>query len=376
MLPRCDASVTGFHMLRTDLLDYDLPSDLIATEPAARRDAARMMVLDRRGKIVAHETVASLPDYLQPGDAMVMNNSRVIPARYVARRLDTGGHVEGLFLHSAGGADVAATLLRPGHRVRPGQQYAVEATGGDVQGAVLTILDRVDDHWLVRLDGPLSWRKMLDRAGHAPLPPYILRQRRLGGDTALDRPEDREQYQTVYAGPDGAVAAPTAGLHLTAELIAACRSRGIETGFVTLHVGAGTFKPVECEFVEQHPIHEEWFSVPQDTIELLQRGRPGSGRLVAVGTTTVRALESVGSSLPAAGESVATRLLITPGYQFGRVDGLLTNFHLPRSSLMALVAAMIGVEPLLRAYREAIDRGYRFYSYGDCMLILPARPEA
>ncbi len=363
-------------MLRTDLLDYDLPAELIATEPAGRRDAARMMVLDRSGRTIAHETVASLPDYLQPGDAMIMNNSRVIPARYVARRLDTGGHVEGLFLHLAGEADVAATLLRPGHRVRPGQQYVVEPAGGESEGAVLTILSRVEDHWLVRLSGPLSWRELLEQAGHAPLPPYILRQRRLGGDAALDRPADREQYQTVYAGPEGAVAAPTAGLHLTAELIAACRSRGVETGFVTLHVGAGTFKPVECEFVEQHPIHEEWFSIPQDTIELLQRRRADSGPLVAIGTTTVRALESLGSSLPAAGESVPTRLLITPGYQFGRVDALLTNFHLPRSSLMALVAAMIGVEPLLRAYREAIDRGYRFYSYGDCMLILPSRQDA
>ncbi len=358
-------------MLRTDSLDYNLPSHLIATHPTARRDAARMMVLDRAGRIIAHDTVADLPRYLTPGDAIVLNNSRVIPARYVARRPDTGGHIEGLFLHLAGRPDLALSLLRPGSKVRLGREYLFETPSGDLPDARLIVEDRVEDHWLVRLTGPHSWFEVLNQAGHAPLPPYILRRRRELGDLALDHPEDRDQYQTVYAGPDGAVAAPTAGLHFTAALLDACRDQGVETAFLTLHVGAGTFKPVECENIEEHPIHEEWFSVPTSTLDLLRRTSATARRVIAVGTTTVRSLESLGDALPPTGLDAATRLLITPGYQFRHVDALLTNFHLPRSSLMALVGAMIGIDALLAAYREAIDREYRFYSYGDCMLILP-----
>lgn len=358
-------------MLRTDALDYELPPELIATHPSPQRDAARMMVLDRGGRIVAHASVRDLPEYLRPNDALILNNSRVVPARYLARRLDTGGHVEGLFLHLAGRPDLATTLLRPGLRVRPDQQYAIETSGGDLPDTRLTIMERVEDQWIVRLHSPLSWREALDRAGHAPLPPYILRRRREQGDHALDTPEDRTRYQTVYAGPDGAVAAPTAGLHFTDELLEACRARGAQTGYVTLHVGAGTFKPIECELVEQHQIHEEWYSAARSTLALLGRTHAAGGRIFAVGTTSVRTLESLPDPLPTADTTGATRLLITPGYRWRHVDGLLTNFHLPRSTLLALVGGLIGVDFLLAAYREAIARGYRFYSYGDCMLILP-----
>lgn len=359
------------NMLRSDALDYDLPPHLIAAYPCPQRDASRMMVLDRSGRILAHRYARDLPEYFGPGDAMILNDSRVIPARFTARRLDTGGRIEGLYLASRSEPRQADALLRPGSRVRLATPYVIESPSGDLEDSRLTVLGREKDHWLIRLDGPLSWSEALGRAGHAPLPPYILSRRREAGDASLDTPEDRARYQTVYAGPEGAVAAPTAGLHFTEDLLAECRRRGVDLGFLTLHVGAGTFKPVETEFVEQHPIHEEWFTVSAATLELLRRTRNRGGRLIAVGTTSVRALESLPDPPPDQTLTAATRLLITPGFRFRRVDGLLTNFHLPRSSLMALVAAVIGVEPLLAAYREAIAREYRFYSYGDCMLILP-----
>lgn len=358
-------------MLRPDALDYDLPPHLIAAYPSPQRDASRMMVLDRSGRILAHRHARDLPEYLQPGDAMILNDSRVIPARFTARRLDTGGRLEGLYLGPRADSREADALLRPGSRVRLATPYVIESPSGDLKDSRLTVLGREEDHWRVHLDGPLPWSEALGRAGHAPLPPYILSRRREAGDASLDTPEDRARYQTVYAGPEGAVAAPTAGLHFTEDLLAECRRRGVDMGFLTLHVGAGTFKPVETEFVEQHPMHEEWFTVSAATLELLRRTRNRGGRLIAVGTTSVRALESLPDPPPDQTRTAATRLLITPGYRLRRVDGLLTNFHLPRSSLMALVAALIGVEPLLAAYREAIAREYRFYSYGDCMFILP-----
>ncbi len=358
-------------MLRSDALDYDLPPHLIAAYPCPQRDASRMMVLDRSGRILAHRRARDLPEYLRPGDAIILNNSRVVPARFTARRLDTGGRVEGLYLGPRSDRRDATALLRPGSRVRLGVDYVIESAAGDLADSRLTVLSREADHWLVRLDGELTWREALERAGHAPLPPYILSRRRESGDAALDTPEDRTRYQTVYAGPEGAVAAPTAGLHFTDDLLAECRRRGVELGFLTLHVGAGTFKPVETEFIEEHPIHEEWFTIPAATLALLRRTRERGGRMIAVGTTSVRALETPPDLAPEGDQTAATRLLIAPGHRFRHVDGLLTNFHLPRSSLMALVAAVIGVEPLLDAYREAIAREYRFYSYGDCMLIVP-----
>lgn len=358
-------------MLRTDALDYDLPPELIATEPPARRDAARMMVLDRQGRVLAHRSVHDLPEYLRAGDALIFNDSRVLPARFSAIRTDTGGRIEGLFLRLAGEPSLAEAMLRPGHRIRPGQTYAVEGRSPDTAPAVLRVVERRADHWLIRLERDIPWHELLAGAGHAPLPPYILRRRRESGDSELDTPADRARYQTVYARQAGAVAAPTAGLHFTPELLDECRARGAELGFITLHVGAGTFKPVDTEFIEQHPIHEEWYTAPRTSIDLLTRTRAAAGRVFAVGTTTVRTLESLPEPLPGEDYSAATRLMITPGATLHRVDGLLTNFHLPRSTLLALVAAMIGVEPLVAAYREAIARRYRFYSYGDCMLILP-----
>ncbi len=358
-------------MLRTDALDYDLPPHLIAAHPAAVRDASRMMVLERSGRIAAHARSRDLPEFLRPGDALILNDSRVIPARFAARRCDTGGRLEGLFLRTPGDPLLAAVLLRPGSRTRVGLEYRIESRDGEMTDSRFTIVEHEGDQWLVRLDGAPSWREVLEIAGHAPLPPYILSRRRREGDVHLDVPEDRERYQTVYAGPEGAVAAPTAGLHFTADLLAACRGRGLSEGFVTLHVGAGTFKPVETEYVEEHLMHDEWYSVPRSTLSLLRRTRDAGGRIVAVGTTAVRTLESLADPLPTEDESGSTRLLITPGCRIRHVDGLLTNFHLPRSTLMALVAAFIGTDALLAAYREAVARSYRFYSYGDCMLILP-----
>lgn len=376
------------HRLRADELEYELPSHLIATRPATPRDSARMLVLRRSDDVIEHRQVRDLPEYLQAGDALVFNNTAVLPARLIGRRADTGGRVEGLFLHETGSRDdrpLWQVMLRSGGRLREGHRIELLNALGQPSGYSFKLRERQEAEWIVHLEQAVQTQTALDAAGWTPLPPYILKAR---GDAAFVDADDRSWYQTVFA--DAArrqsVAAPTAGLHFTPELLRRLAQQGVERIDVTLHVGAGTFKPVTAESLDQHRMHSERYEVSPAALEALHRIKKCSsegsgGRILAVGTTSVRTLESLPSPLPtqhaeSGGQLCSpvaglTDLMIAPPYTFKLTDGMLTNFHLPRSTLLALVGAMVGLDRLKAIYREAIARGYRFYSYGDAMLILP-----
>lgn len=359
-------------MLRTSDLDYELPESRIATRPAEPRDSARLMVVSRAdGSRVEHARVSDLPGFLRVGDVMVVNDTRVAPARLSGRRVGTGGRIEGLFLEQPR-PGVWKAMLKSNSRLRPGM--AIEL--GPI-GLRATLVERAPPGaWLLAIDPPsASPAETLRRIGATPLPPYILSARRRANDSLADE-LDRAWYQTVYAREDGdragSVAAPTAGLHFTEELLERLRGAGVGMERVTLDVGPGTFAPVESETLEQHPMHSEWRRVPASTLEAVRAARGRGARTLAVGTTTARSLESVRGW---AGGDVEgpTDLLIAPGHGWVWVDALMTNFHLPRSTLMALVASLLdgGVERLKELYRIGVDEGYRFYSYGDAMLVLP-----
>jgi len=327
------------------VFDFDLPRRLIARHPPERRDGGRLLVLAREGP-PKHEQVIDLPELLAPGDLLVVNDTRVMHARLAARR-KTGGVVEVLLLE-AGPGPVSA-LLRPGRRLNEGEQLSLPG------GTVVLQKRHPDGSWTVVCDpDPVS---LMECCGEVPLPPY------LGRDA---EPEDALRYQTTYARVPGAVAAPTAGLHLSVELRSALLARGVAFATVTLHVGAGTFRPLCAEDLERGLLHPEYFELPQATVDAVR----DAARVIAVGTTTTRALEaSVVNGVLQAGRGV-TRLFVREGYRFQTVDGLLTNFHLPGSSLLMLVCAFSGRERVAQAYGEAIESGYRFYSYGDAMLLL------
>lgn len=338
-------------------LDYDLPAELIAQAPAPSRDASRLLVIDRTRSGFEDRAFAELPELLRAGDCLVVNNSRVIPARVLARAVD-GRDVELLFVEALDGRRWRA-LTRPGRRSRIG----VELSVGETPGARLRIVGvEADGQRVVEpVDGSIE--ALLIAHGRVPLPPYI---ERFAEPTA----EDLERYQTVYARPPGSVAAPTAGLHFTPHLLEAIRRRGVEVHELTLHVGPGTFRPIKTERVEDHALAPERVSVTATVADAVNRAHDERRRVVAVGTTTARALES------AAGPDGRVRPLdgvadvyITPGHTFRAVDALLTNFHLPRSSLLALVAAFAGRELIMKSYGHAVRAGYRFYSYGDATLI-------
>jgi len=317
------------------------------------------MVLPRAGGAARHHAFRDLPDLLAPGDLVVVNRSRVIPARLLGQR-SRGGEAEILLLRDKGTDGRWEAMVRPGRHLRPGQRVTVDE---DLSVMVESEALAADGRRQVRL---LSKRRdvaaALERCGHTPLPPYIRRP---------DRPEDRERYQTIYAREAGSIAAPTAGLHFTPAVLARLRERGIETAELVLHVGPGTFRPVTAERVEDHVVEPEPFSVPAETAAAVSAARARGGRVVAVGTTTIRVLETVaradGGIDARDGEA---GLVIVPGFAFRAVDALLTNFHLPRSSLLLLVSAFAGRERVLQAYAEAVRAGYRFYSYGDAMLIV------
>jgi S-adenosylmethionine:tRNA ribosyltransferase-isomerase len=336
--------------------DYELPAGRIAQEPLAERDASRLMLLRRAGAL-EHRAFRELPQLLSPGDLLVLNRSRVVPARLLGRRAG-GGAAEALLL-TRHAPDEWDALVRPGDRLKPGsritvsEQLVLHVTSGPLAD---------DGRRRLRLETVgLDPDQAIARLGHVPLPPYIRRP---------DDEADRERYQTVYAREPGSVAAPTAGLHFSDELLGRLAARGIGRAELVLHVGPGTFRPVTAARVEEHRIEPEPFSIPAETAEAIGRTRAAGGRVVAVGTTTVRALEtaadSAGGVTPGAGES---GLVILPGRRFRVVDALVTNFHLPRSSLLLLVAAFAGRERVLGAYAEAVRAGYRFYSYGDAMLL-------
>jgi len=403
------------NMLATAALDYVLPEELIAMSPVSPRDSARLMVLKRSDpSYVEHVHVRDLPGVLGPRDLLVVNTTRVLPARFRAVRADSGGRGEGLFIAersvgtSESGTGLVWQVLLKMRRVKPGVEVNLELNtpSGGRSGVWLKLIERVTrgddaaragasdegaDGWLVAvvhdrsLDGQATTKMVLDRVGLPPLPPYILASRKRH-ELAMEDARDRETYQTVYAagGKDeshgsGSVAAPTAGLHFTPELLARLSAAGVARAEVVLHVGMGTFKPVETEFVEQHAMHAEWCSVPGETVRAMSGDE--ARRVVAVGTTTARTLESYASLEEMRSHPErSTRILITPGYHFKHVGALMTNFHLPRSTLMAMVGAFMddddsargaGLERLIGAYRVAIEMKYRFYSFGDAMLIVP-----
>jgi S-adenosylmethionine:tRNA ribosyltransferase-isomerase len=343
--------------------DFELPDELIAQEPPQLRGQSRLMVVDRRRGTIDHTSFPSLLTYLRPGDLLVLNDTKVFPARLIGHRVPTGGSVECLLLGAGDDASTWDALMHPGQKLKPGARVLFERHGVRLHGEVLS--RHFHGRRTVRLwsDEGMDVAAVVDRIGHVPLPPYIKRG---------ERPSDRERYQTVYARARGSVAAPTAGLHFTPGLLDQLAAGGVERTEVTLHVGYGTFKPVRVVRVEEHAVDAERFSVSADAADALTRARREGRRIIAVGTTTARALETLpvdadGQVHASAGE---TRLFIHPPYEFRTVTGLITNFHLPRSSLLMLAAAFAGRERILDAYREAVARGYRFYSYGDAMLIL------
>jgi S-adenosylmethionine:tRNA ribosyltransferase-isomerase len=359
--------------------DYDLPKDLIAQAPLVERDRARMLVLCRQTGEIQHRTVRALPELLSPGDLLVLNNTRVLPARLYGVREQTGGKWEGLFLRQARDA-LWELMCQTRGRLRAGEWMRIDS--GDACLRLRLMEKTSEGHWLVAPDVTLSHTRLgspgesrlgspmelLERFGHVPLPPYIRK--------GVDQPVDRERYQTVFAERAGAVAAPTAGLHFTPELFTRLDQRGIQRAFVTLHVGAGTFRRIEVENIAEHRLHSEWAELPAATAASIAACNAHGGRVVAVGTTTVRTLETVarepgfgelGKSTSWSGES---DLYIYPPFQFQVVGALVTNFHLPRSSLLVLVSAFAGIDLIRRAYEVAIAERYRFYSYGDAMLIL------
>jgi S-adenosylmethionine:tRNA ribosyltransferase-isomerase len=340
--------------------DFDLPAELVAQEPPAARGASRLLVIDRASGARTHAAIADLPDWLRAGDVLAVNDTRVFPARLLGRRVPSRGAVECLLVGPLGD-DRWDALVHPGQKLRAGARVTFGVAPRELHAEVLQ--RRFHGRRTIRLwtDDGAAIEERVDELGHVPLPPYIKRP---------DRPADRERYQTVYARARGSVAAPTAGLHFTDDLLARVAARGVERVAMTLHVGYGTFKPVRTEDVEAHEVDPEAFEIAPGTAAAINRALDEGRRIVAVGTTTTRALEFAGAGGRVEPGRGSATLFIRPGHTFTIVGALLTNFHLPRSSLLMLVSAFAGRELILDAYREAIERRYRFYSYGDAMLIL------
>ena len=355
--------------------DYDLPDELIARRPPAHREDARLLVVERKSGTLTHTTIRSLPEWLKAGDALILNDTRVVRARLVGTRTQTGGKWEGLYL----GPDVAQPdcwkiLCQTRGKLQPGEFIDITPPGNAPTAAEtlrLRLISRDEEGtWSAQPSSTRPAAELLETHGLVPLPPYMHREQ--------PDAEDIERYQTVYARSPGSVAAPTAGLHFTPDLLSACEARGVNRGFVTLHVGVGTFRPMTATRLDDHHMHDEWCELPADTATLWGTTRTNGGRVVAAGTTSVRTLESAAQNgaLSAAQPQASrpwsghTNLFIRPPYAFQAVDVLLTNFHLPRSTLLVLVSTFAGQTLIRAAYQEAIARGYRFFSYGDAMLIV------
>lgn len=342
--------------------DFELPERLIAQTPLKERTASRLLVLHRGSGEIEHRAFTDLADYLGPGDTLVLNDTKVLPARLLGTKADTGAKAEVLLLKRLE-EDRWEALVRPGKKIRAGTELrfgASEAGGSPLLTAVVEETGEMGAR-VVRFRYQGIFHELLDRLGHMPLPPYI-----------KETLEDRDRYQTVYARHEGSAAAPTAGLHFTEPFLGQLESQGVKLCRITLHVGLGTFRPVSAEDVREHHMHAEWYSVSEESAVLLNEARSSGGRIVAVGTTSCRTLETIGQRF---GEgkieacSGWTDIFIYPGYRFTLVDALLTNFHLPKSSLVMLVSALAGREHVLYAYREAVEREYRFFSFGDAMFI-------
>ncbi len=356
--------------LELDDFDYEMPPELIAQEPALERSSSRLMVLDKTERKIEHRQFSDLKDYLRKGDVLVLNNTKVIPARIIAKR-PSGGEVEILLIKpEANRLGVWQAMANPLRKLKLKDKLTVEtADSKKVEIIVAGFYLSVDFQRRVLVDfgGQAEVHKLLSKIGEAPLPPYILRERCEGKTVLQDG--DMERYQTVYAKEPGAVAAPTAGLHFTDELIQQLKDKGVHVSYLTLHVGPGTFKPISSS-IEEHSVEPETFQISEETARLVNEARSKGGRVIAVGTTSCRALETAGASgrlKPALNES--SSLYLRPGCKFAIVDALITNFHLPKSSLLVLVSAFAGHDFVMSAYKEAVDSQYRFYSYGDAMFI-------
>lgn len=336
--------------------DYDLPQELIAQDPLLKRDESRLLVLNPVTGAIEHRHFYDIKSYLRAGDCLVINNTKVIPARLLGAKEETGAKIEVLLLINHGG-DNWETLVKPGRKCKEGTR--ISFGDGLLVGQVTGVME--DGNRMIHFSYQGVWEEVLDRLGQMPLPPYI-----------HHRLQDKDRYQTVYAKHDGSAAAPTAGLHFTPELLDEIRKEGVDIAEVTLHVGLGTFRPVSADRVEDHHMHSEYYVVDREAADKINRARAGGGRIIAVGTTSTRTLESVAKedgTIPA--KSGWTKIFIYPGYQFKAIDGLITNFHLPQSTLVMLVSALAGKEHILQAYREAVEERYRFFSFGDAMYIKP-----
>jgi S-adenosylmethionine:tRNA ribosyltransferase-isomerase len=343
--------------MRVNDFDYKLPPDLIAQHPSQKREASRMMILNRMKGEIKHKYFYNIIDYLRPDDLLIINNTQVIPARLFGKK-ETGANIE-IFLIQQIDNTIWQCLLRPQKRIRAGIKIIIN------DEHFVEVLEREPDgKWLIQT--PEQFDKIIYQLGNMPLPPYIKRDRKNKFE-----PEDRQRYQTVYASIPGAVAAPTAGLHFTPEIMTLLKEKGVHIAELTLHVGMGTFKPVKCDSIKNHVMHKEYYHLSEEAARQINSYKAEKKRIVAVGTTSIRTLETIASEnngkiIPASGWS---QIFIYPGYQFKVVDSCITNFHLPRSTLIMLVSAFAGKDFIFKAYNEAIQEKYRFYSYGDCMFI-------
>lgn len=337
------------------LFDFDLPDELIAQKPLKKRSASRLMVVDPRSRRIAHRKFTDIVSYLHPGDCLVLNDTRVIPARLFGVKEKTGAHIEILLLHQVEG-DKWHTLVKPAKRVQKGTVVSIGE--GKLKAVCTEVLEEGRREFEFLYDG--IFYELLNELGEMPLPPYI-----------KEKLTERDRYQTVYAKRVGSAAAPTAGLHFTEQLLAEIEAKGVQLAYITLHVGLGTFRPVTAERVEDHQMHAEFYQVSEEAARLLNKTKASGGRIIAVGTTTTRTLETIVQKKGRfEADSGWTDIFIYPGYQFQAIDGLVTNFHLPKSTLIMLVSALAGREFILEAYREAVSQRYRFFSFGDAMLIL------
>ena len=339
--------------MNTDEFDYYLPEDRIAQHPLEDRSASKMLVLNKETGEYRDDMFINIKNYLRPGDCLVLNDTRVIPARLYGKKVGTGGAIEFLLLKRLT-TDEWEVILRPGRKALPGARF--EFGEGKLVAEILEVLE--DGGRRVRFEYEGLFENVLDELGEMPLPPYI-----------TEKLEDKERYQTVYSVNSGSAAAPTAGLHFTEELLDEIREMGVKTAFVTLHVGLGTFRPVKVDDVEKHKMHSEMYSVSKEAADMINETRANGGRIICVGTTSCRTIESAtvdGKLLPGSGN---TDIFIYPGYKFKMMDCLITNFHLPKSTLIMLVSALAGKENVLSAYKHAVESGYRFFSFGDCMIL-------
>ena len=340
--------------MKLSIFDYELPQELIAQTPLEDRTASRLMVLNREKGSVTHENFKNIKSYLKKGDCLVLNNTRVIPARLYGTREDSGRNIEFLLLNRLD-TNRWETIVKPGKKLKPG--HRVVFGDGELIANVIETLD--NGGRIVEFEYEGLFENVLDRLGEMPLPHYI-----------TEKLEDRDRYQTVYAKYDGSAAAPTAGLHFTKELIREIEEMGVNVAYITLHVGLGTFRPVKVDDIEQHDMHSEWYSVPPETAEIINKTKAAGGRVIAVGTTSCRTLESATDEngiIPAKSDS--TSIFIYPGYKFKMIDALITNFHLPKSTLIMLVSALAGYDLTMDAYKQAVQERYRFFSFGDAMFI-------